>query len=157
MFADLQLRHITPDCHSDIDMHTKARASHFIAWVKDHPVVIDDHGNEVTIRASFIATPQERAMGSILSAAYTHISSRPGYIHKTHCLQTNKKNGTLSIRDKGRAFVLLQVLLLRKGAPDVAPQVRKKEILPDSFPGIADAEVDAAIALAIGKMATMSF
>ena len=60
---NLPIRHVTPECHSDINFGDKVRAEHFLAWVQANPKVKDEYGNEVDIRAAHTATPTERAMG----------------------------------------------------------------------------------------------
>ena len=96
-------------------------------------------------------------MGIILGEAFSHISALSTFDLSVHKLQTNKKTGTLSIRHKGRAFVLLQVMLPRKNNPDIAPAVRKVDELPPDFPGVSNADVVAASTKAQAKIATMSF
>ena len=154
---DLAVRHITPEVHSDIEFRDKVRANHFLAWVQAHPQVVDEYGNNIGIRASHTATPVERAMGSVLSAAFSHIIALPGYNKDTHRLQTNKRNGTLSIRNRGRAFILLQVVLPKKGSSNAVPSARQVDTLPADFPGVSDADVKAALELSINKLRNINF
>ena len=151
------IRHLTPDCHSDINFGDKVRAEHFLAWVQANPKAKDEYGNEIDIRAAHTATPTERAMGSVLAAAFRHISSRPGYSKDNHRLQTNKRNGTLSIRNRGRAYVLLQIMLPKKNSPNIVPSAKQIDILPADFPGVSDADVKAALELAMNKLRSMTF
>ena len=149
------IRHQSSSTHCEITFSCKAHAEHFISYVQRYPDALDIHDNNIKLRAKFAASPKERAMGRILTSAYDHIQSSGGFDRAVMELQTNRAMGTLSIRYRGLAYVVLQIWIPRNNAG--TPHARRGTMRGDVVPGITDAILLRAVELANAAIVEFDF
>ena len=140
------IKHQSSTNYCDIVFQSKDQASHFISWVSANSIQQDSHDNTIKLFAKFSASPKEQAMGRLLTASYKFILENPVYDAAAMKLQTNRSIGTLSVRYKGLAHVILQVVFPRvAGAP---PFAKRGKIVSDAVPGFNDELITQCIELA---------
>ena len=149
------IRHQSSSTHCEITFPSKSHAEHFISWVSRFPDTLDMHNNNIALRAKFAASPKERAMGRILTSAYDYISKSGGVDRAVMELQTNRSMGTLSIRYRGLAYVILQIWLPRSSSGN--PSARRGSMRGDAAPGITDAIIAKAVDLANAAIVEFDF
>ena len=94
-------------------------------------------------------------MGRILTSAYDHIQSSGGFDRAVMELQTNRAMGSLSIRYRGLAYVVLQIWIPRNNAG--TPHARRGTMRGDVVPGITDAILLRAVELANAAIVEFDF
>ena len=94
-------------------------------------------------------------MGRILTSAYDFILKSGGFDRAVMELQTNRSMGTLSIRYRGLAYVILQIWLPRASAG--SPSARRGPMRGDVVPGITDEIIQKAVDLANSAIVEFDF
>ena len=94
-------------------------------------------------------------MGRILTSAYDIILKSGGFDRVVMELQTNRSMGTLSIRYRGLAYVILQIWLPRSSAG--SPSARRGTMRGDAVPGITDEIFQKAIDLSNAALVEFDF
>ena len=94
-------------------------------------------------------------MGRILTSAFEFISTSGGFDRAVMELQTNRSMGTLSIRYRGLAYVVLQIWLPR--ASFGTPSARRGTMSGNTVPGITDEIIQKAVDLANAAIVEFDF
>ena len=140
------IRHQSSSNYCEINFPNKEFAERFISWVSSHPNTVDTHSNSITMFAKFSSSPKERAMGRLLTAAFKYVESHSVFDPAVMKLSTNRSIGTLSIRYKGLAHIILQVVVSR--SPGSAPVAKRGKMVANDVPGFTTAILDKAVQLA---------
>ena len=140
------IRHQSSSNYCEVKFPTKQFAERFISWVSSHPNTVDTHSNAITMFAKFSSSPKERAMGRLLTAAFQYIESHACFDAAVMKLSTNRGIGTLSVRYKGLAHIILQVVVSR--SPGSAPVAKRGKMVANDIPGFTSAILDKAVQLA---------
>ena len=144
--GDKGIYHQSSSNYCEINFPSKDNAAHFIKWITENPNHQDIHGNWISMYAKYSSTPKERTMGRILRCAYKYVVKSGAYDEAVMKLQTNRTIGTLSIRYKGLAHVILQVHMPRSS--DASPIAKRGKLKPDVVPGFSLDILDKAVELA---------
>ena len=144
--GDKGIYHQSSSNYCEINFPSKDFAAHFIKWITENPNHQDIHGNWISMYAKFSSTPKERSMGRILTCAYKYVVKSGAYDEAVMKLQTNRTIGTLSIRYKGLAHVILQVHMPKSS--DASPIAKRGKLKPDVVPGFSLDVLNKAVELA---------
>ena len=85
-------------------------------------------------------------MGRLLRSAYQYVVRSGAYDEAVMKLQTNRTIGTLSLRYKGLAHVILQVHMPRSA--DASPVAKRGKLKGGVVPGFSDEILEKAVELA---------
>ena len=94
-------------------------------------------------------------MGKLLTSAYDYILNCGGFDAAVMKLQTNRAIGTLSVRYRGLAHVILQVVVSRN--PGTPPLAKRGKIVADAVPGFSEDVISKAVELANASIADSGF